>query len=79
MADICTSVFCPNSNVHPGRKIRINKAEQYGATWQREWSDTVTHVIVDKGLDYATVKTYLKLSELPVRALVSSMSPNELT
>lgn len=39
---------------------------EYGATWQNEFNDTVTHIIADRDYDYSQLLRYLKISELPV-------------
>lgn len=39
---------------------------EYGATWQNEFNDTVTHIITDRDYDYPQLLKYLKISELPV-------------
>ncbi|GAB7361006.1 hypothetical protein MBLNU230_g1049t1 [Neophaeotheca triangularis] len=57
--------FFPNSDGHPARRMRINKALQFGATWQKDWSPHVTHVVVDSNMDYALLMKYLKLEKLP--------------
>ncbi|KAG9666001.1 DNA polymerase beta-like protein, partial [Aureobasidium melanogenum] len=57
--------FFPNSDTHPGRSQRIIRAIEYGASWQREFNDTVTHIITDKEYDYPQLLKYLKISELP--------------
>ncbi|KAK6006477.1 hypothetical protein QM012_006887 [Aureobasidium pullulans] len=57
--------FFPNSDTHPGRRQRIVRALEYGATWQNEFNNTVTHIITDRGYDYSQLLRYLKLSDLP--------------
>lgn len=58
--------FFPNSDTHPGRRQRIIRAIEYGASWQPDFNDTVTHIITDKEYDYPQLLKYLKTSELPV-------------
>lgn len=53
--------FFPNSVVSPLRRLRIQRAQEYGALWARTWGDNVTHVIVDKGLAFQEVLKYLCL------------------
>lgn len=65
------SDFFPNTDVNPARRMRITKALEYGASWQREWDDSVTHVVVDKSMNYDQVLRFLKLEALPVRLLHS--------
>lgn len=57
--------FFPNNEKHPARLMRITKAIAFGATWQRDWSDCVTHVILDKTMDYAMLLKFLKKDCLP--------------
>lgn len=60
------AVFFPNNDVHPARRMRIIKALEYGATWQKDWTNSVTHVIVDKSIYYGQLIAFLKMSALPV-------------
>jgi DNA polymerase IV len=46
--------------------MRIRKAQERGALWVKEWRDGITHVVVDRGLTYADVIKYLKVTALPV-------------
>ncbi len=39
---------------------------EWGATWIREWKDSITHIIVDKELCYKDLLNFLKLDALPV-------------
>lgn len=57
--------FFPNNEKHPARRMRITKAIAFGATWQRDWSDFVTHIILDKTMDYAMLMKFLKKDSLP--------------
>lgn len=47
--------------------MRIKKAIDYGATWQKDWNESITHVIVDRSMNYGQVMAFLKLQLLPVR------------
>ncbi|KAK6515465.1 hypothetical protein TWF506_007800 [Arthrobotrys conoides] len=47
------------------RKMRIEKAQEYGATVVFNFSNTVTHIIADKDLKYHEVLEFLKLTEIP--------------
>jgi len=67
MSDKHTTVFIPNNDVAPSRRLRIRKAMERGALWVREWRDGITHVIVDDGLKYNQVMSFLKIPSLPVR------------
>jgi DNA polymerase IV len=59
-------VFFPNSDVSPLRRLRIQRAQEYGALWARIWGDNVTHIIVDKGLTFQDVLRHLCLKTFPV-------------
>lgn len=59
-------VFFPNNDVSPLRRLRIQRAQEYGALWEKTWGDGVTHVIVDKGLTFQDVLKHLKLDVFPV-------------
>lgn len=61
--------FFPNSDVSPARRFRIKKARERGAIWVREWTVGVTHIIMDRGLSYHSLMSYLKLSDMPVSTL----------
>ncbi|KAI5275783.1 DNA polymerase beta-like protein [Aureobasidium subglaciale] len=57
--------FFPNSDTHPGRRQRIIRAIEYGASWQNGFNDSVTHIITDHGYNFEQLLNYLKLNELP--------------
>jgi DNA polymerase IV len=57
--------FFPNNDIHPARRMRIAKALQYGAKWEKQWSETVTHVILDKSVELSHLLKYLRFKELP--------------
>jgi DNA polymerase IV len=57
--------FFPNNEKHPARLMRISKAISFGAIWHRDWTPFVTHVIVDKTMDYAMLLKFLKKDNLP--------------
>ncbi|KAE8133157.1 hypothetical protein BDV38DRAFT_287018 [Aspergillus pseudotamarii] len=70
--------FFPNSDVSPLRRLRIQRAQEYGALWARNWSDSVTHVIVDKGLTFQEVLRHLCLKTFPSNiALLDESYPSE--
>lgn len=70
--------FFPNNEKHPARLMRITKAISFGATWQRDWSDHVTHVILDKTMDYAMLLKFLKRDSMPENVIVVNESwPSE--
>ncbi|KAL2001629.1 hypothetical protein VTN02DRAFT_1514 [Thermoascus thermophilus] len=60
-----TFFFFPNNDVAPARWLRIQKAQEYGALWTKDWGDNITHVIVDKDLLFQDVLKFLKLDHLP--------------
>ncbi|KAF7186295.1 DNA polymerase lambda [Pseudocercospora fuligena] len=57
--------FFPNDDKNPVRRMRINKAREYGAVWQRDFDDQVTHVVSDKNMDFASLLKWLQLEQLP--------------
>jgi DNA polymerase IV len=62
--------FIPNDDIAAPRKMRIQRALQYGATWERVWSSAkVTHVIVDSNITMADVLKSLRMAKLPVSVL----------
>lgn len=70
--------FFPPDDKNPARRMRITKALDFGASWRKEWSEDVTHVIVDKHIDYSLVLKYLKLKAIPSNvALVMENYPSE--
>ncbi|KAL3460717.1 hypothetical protein BJX64DRAFT_177238 [Aspergillus heterothallicus] len=70
--------FFPNSDVSPLRRLRIQRAQEYGALWERTWGDNITHVIVDKGLKLEEVLKHLKLESFPSNiSLVDECYPSE--
>lgn len=50
--------YIPDNDISPLRRIRINKAREYGARWTRDVSEA-THVIVDSGISYKAVEAFL--------------------
>lgn len=50
--------YIPDNDVAPARRIRINKAREFGASWTRVMS-AATHVVVDKGLQWKDVERML--------------------
>ncbi|EFY90965.1 hypothetical protein J3458_003192 [Metarhizium acridum] len=47
--------YIPNNDIAPVRRLRINKAREYGALWTPD-VESATHVIVDKGIQYEDVE-----------------------
>jgi DNA polymerase IV len=62
--------FFPNNEKHPARFMRISKAISFGAAWHRDWTPFVTHVIIDKTMDYAMLLRFLKKDALPTGVIV---------
>ncbi|GAB1310874.1 BRCT domain-containing protein [Madurella fahalii] len=50
--------YIPNNDVAPARKLRIAKAQEFGAQWVRSL-DYASHVIVDQNLTYNDIKDIL--------------------
>ncbi|KAF4215015.1 hypothetical protein CNMCM8980_008894 [Aspergillus fumigatiaffinis] len=70
--------FFPNNDVSPLRRLRIQRAQEYGATWAKTWEAHITHVIVDKGLMFQDVLKHLKLEAFPPHvALLDESYPSE--
>ncbi|GFF84535.1 hypothetical protein IFM53868_04178 [Aspergillus udagawae] len=70
--------FFPNNDVSPLRRLRIQRAQEYGATWAKTWEADITHVIVDKGLMFQDVLKHLKLEAFPPNvALLDESYPSE--
>lgn len=60
-----TFYYVPPDDVALLRKNRIIKAQEYGATWAREITPEVTHIVVEKPLTYEDVMDFLKVETLP--------------
>jgi DNA polymerase lambda/DNA polymerase IV len=60
--------YIPNNDIAPARKLRIGKAQEYGAQWVRSLVDA-SHVIVDKYLEYKDIEGVLG-SEAPVPVVI---------
>ena len=54
------------------RRIRIDKAIKFGATWTTELTPNTTHIVVDKTLTFKDVMTFLKLDTLPSNIIMVS-------
>jgi DNA polymerase IV len=65
-----TFYFIPNNDVAGPRKLRIQRALEYGAVWERVWSARVTHVIVDSNLTMPDVPRHFRVEKLPVSVLL---------
>ncbi|KAK3334954.1 hypothetical protein B0H65DRAFT_480467 [Neurospora tetraspora] len=57
--------YIPNDNVAPARRLRITRAQEYGAKWVRSLKEA-THVIVDKRLAYQDIQNMLDTTSAPV-------------
>ncbi|KAK4508590.1 hypothetical protein PRZ48_002329 [Zasmidium cellare] len=64
--------FFPNDDRHPARKLRIAKATQFGAVWDKTWNSDITHVVMDKGMNYQQLIKFLKMDHLPESVIVVS-------
>ncbi|KAK3389090.1 hypothetical protein B0T20DRAFT_425345 [Sordaria brevicollis] len=60
--------YIPDDNVAPARRLRIARAQAYGAKWVRS-VDEATHVIVDKRLVYRDIQNVIEanlMTSVPV-------------
>lgn len=64
--------YFPNSDVHPVRKLRIRKAIEHGAVWEKQWSPKVTHVIVDQGMEFQQLLNYINAQKLPEGVILAN-------
>ncbi|RPA95290.1 hypothetical protein L873DRAFT_1698481 [Choiromyces venosus 120613-1] len=63
--------FIPNDIKNPARKMRVQKATEFGAFCINEWNNQyITHVIVENNFKYLDVLKYLKLDKLPENVTV---------
>ncbi|CAG8129532.1 unnamed protein product [Penicillium salamii] len=70
--------FFPNNDVSPFRRLRIQRAQEYGARWSREWADDITHAILDKGLQVNDLRGHLRMGDLPTNVvIVNETYPSE--
>ncbi|RAL11444.1 DNA-directed DNA polymerase IV [Aspergillus homomorphus CBS 101889] len=73
-----SAVFFPNNSASSLRRLRIQRAQDYGASAADTWGDHVTHLIVDKGLTFHDVMKHLHLETFPPQvALVDESYPSE--
>ncbi|CCC09399.1 hypothetical protein SMACR_05184 [Sordaria macrospora] len=61
--------YIPNDDVAPARRLRIARAQEYGAKWVRSLTEA-THVIVDKRLVYSDIQTILETTPTPSAPVV---------
>jgi len=66
--------YIPNNDIAPARKLRIGKAQEYGAQWVRNLADA-SHVIVDKHLGYKDVENLLGADAAPSLVIVNEEYP----
>ena len=64
--------YIPPDDKSQLRRIRINKARKFGATWTRELTPNTTHIVVEKTLTFKDVMTFLKLDALPSNIILVS-------
>ena len=57
--------YVPPDDKAPLRRNRINKAVEFGATWAKELTVDVTHIIVERPLTRKDVVDFLKVETLP--------------
>ncbi|KAM7219168.1 hypothetical protein V8F06_005465 [Rhypophila decipiens] len=50
--------YIPNNDISPARKLRIKRAQEYGARWVRDLSGA-SHVVVDKNLTFKDIQKVL--------------------
>ncbi|KAJ5893971.1 DNA polymerase family X [Penicillium taxi] len=63
-------VFFPNNDKSPIRRLRIQRVQEYGATWAHEWIGNITHVVVEKGIKFKELLFHLKLDSLPDKMII---------
>ncbi|KAG7292601.1 hypothetical protein NEMBOFW57_002636 [Staphylotrichum longicolle] len=66
--------YIPNNDIAPARKLRIGKAQEYGAQWVRDLVDA-SHVIVDKHLEYKDIENLLGPEAAPSLIIVNEDYP----
>lgn len=52
--------YIPDDDIAALRRLRINKARTYGATWTKQWTPSITHIIVDSGLTFRQIAKWLE-------------------
>ncbi|KAK3382854.1 hypothetical protein B0T24DRAFT_602777 [Lasiosphaeria ovina] len=68
--------YIPNNDIAPARKLRIGRAQEYGAKWVRELS-LATHVVVDKRLEHKDIQPVLGAAPAPSLVIVNEDYPLE--
>lgn len=56
--------YVPDNDIAPARRLRINRAREFGAVWTRDLR-AATHVVVEKKLEWKDVEKMLLLLLLP--------------
>ncbi|KAI9710992.1 MAG: hypothetical protein M1820_002430 [Bogoriella megaspora] len=70
--------FFPNNDIDAARRMRITKAIEYGACWIKDWDISVTHIIMDRDLNYSHLLKFLKVETLPAGViLVDQLWPSD--
>ncbi|EFQ28809.1 hypothetical protein CGRA01v4_10235 [Colletotrichum graminicola] len=64
--------FIPNDDIAPARKVRIRKAQEFGASWVRSLK-TASHVIVDRNLNWKSIESIVR----PTNGAASYLVLNE--
>ncbi|KAM5439126.1 putative DNA-directed DNA polymerase [Microsporum canis] len=70
--------FIPNDDISQVRRIRISRVLEFGATRAMKFDDSVTHIVVEKRLNYEDVIKYLQVPSVPTDViLVNENYPSE--
>lgn len=59
--------FVRPNTISAERKARMKKTKEYGGICVTTLDDQVTHIVVDKDLQYKDISTLLNINELRVR------------
>ncbi|KAF8475599.1 putative DNA polymerase POL4 [Kalaharituber pfeilii] len=60
-----TFYFVPNDLNNGARRMRVNKAVEYGAICSNDWAnDDVTHIVADRHFEYKHILQYLKIDSI---------------
>lgn len=68
--------YIPNNDVAPARKLRITKAQEYGARWVRAPAGA-SHVVVDKNLTFKDIQKVLGSISVSSLVIVNEDYPIE--
>ncbi|KAI5808813.1 hypothetical protein DFH27DRAFT_241265 [Peziza echinospora] len=76
-----TFYFVPNDTINGARRMRINKATEFGARCSNDWGndcDEITHIIADRHFKYNDILKYLKVESIPDKVkIVNETYPGE--